>query len=60
VGKRSFSSAGAQMARVRASGPNSRLLPPELFHVPWPRLQSIRALTLPSFPNRIVYFGRSA
>src|SRR5688572_4267989 len=50
---------GGQAARVSASGPSSRA-GPEDFQVPRPRLQSMRALRLPSDLNSIVYLAGSS
>ena len=45
---RSCIEGGPQKARVKTSGPNSSRLGPDDFHVPRPRLQSMRAATEPS------------
>src|SRR5688572_7530764 len=47
------------MARVRASGPNSRLPGSEDFQVPWPRLQSKRTCSTSLALNPTVYRERS-
>src|SRR4249919_469832 len=46
--------------RVSASGPNCSWFGASDFHVPRPRLQSMRATALPSGWNVIVYFERSS
>src|SRR5262245_50421486 len=57
---RSVTGLGGQNARVSAMGPNWRSLAPDDFHVPLPRLQSIRTLTRPSVPKATVYFVLSS
>src|SRR5262249_34499586 len=57
--RRSLSGAGGHIARVRASGPKSSRFGPRDFHVPCPRLPSVRTVTVPSFPEATVYFALS-
>src|SRR5688500_17559569 len=56
----SCSEPGAHAARVIAIGPSSSWFLPADFQLPRPRLQSMRASTLPSALNRIVYFDLSS
>src|SRR6202008_4888472 len=57
---RSCSESGGHIARVSAIGPSSSWPFSADFQLPLPRLQSMRALSLPSAPKASVYFDLSS